>query len=213
MRPPTVVMWMQSSAGFAYTSFSQLADSCDVLELQRNCHPDRSEAQWRACPERSRTGTCCFSVHPIQRLLIKVTVLPLVIPSEAEGSAVLPTSSKSLGAGCPIQARFWLEWDTTAFNPPSFCHPACPGVPWKRSRGICSSANQQQIAGIPRASMDASWSSLPQLAAASRNQLVLLRQEFLHDRSYAILLLRRELRNEGRNRSGVSDAGNLQCMM
>ena len=25
-----------------------------------NCHPDRSEAKWRACPERSRMGTCCF---------------------------------------------------------------------------------------------------------------------------------------------------------
>src|ERR1700678_873896 len=23
-----------------------------------NCHPDRSEAKWRACPERSRMGTC-----------------------------------------------------------------------------------------------------------------------------------------------------------
>src|ERR1700691_57426 len=27
-----------------------------------NCHPDRSAAQWRACPERSRMGTCC-SLH------------------------------------------------------------------------------------------------------------------------------------------------------
>src|ERR1700685_4016510 len=45
------------------------------------------------------------------------------------------------------------------------------------------------------------------------NQLVLLRQEFLHDRSYAILLLRRELRNERWYRSGVSDAGKLQCVM
>ena len=56
-------------------------------------------------------------------------------------------------------------------------------------------------------------SSLPQHAAANRNQLVLSRQQFLHDRSYAILLLRRELRNEGWNRSGMGDAGNFQCMM
>jgi len=35
-----------------------------------------------------------LSVHPIQRLLIKVTALLLVIPSEAEGSAV-PSGPKS----------------------------------------------------------------------------------------------------------------------
>src|SRR5258707_893650 len=24
------------------------------------CHPDRSAAEWRACPERSRMGICCL---------------------------------------------------------------------------------------------------------------------------------------------------------
>jgi hypothetical protein len=30
--------------------------------------------------------------------------------------------------------------ETQMESPPSLCHPACPGVPWERSRGICSSA-------------------------------------------------------------------------
>jgi hypothetical protein len=61
-----------------------------------NRHPDRSVVQWRACPERSRTGTCC-SLHP-QRQSRKPATLPFVISpapacrgSGAEGSAVLWT--------------------------------------------------------------------------------------------------------------------------
>ena len=42
----------------------------------------------------------------------------------AEVSAALPfviCSSPSLPtAGCPIQARFWLEWDTAALDAPLF---------------------------------------------------------------------------------------------
>ena len=44
-----------------------------------NCHPDRSEAKWRACPERSRMGTC-GSLHQ---------------PPDANGSAALPLSSRA----------------------------------------------------------------------------------------------------------------------
>jgi hypothetical protein len=39
-----------------------------------NCHPDRSVAKWRACPERSRMGTCS-SLHQ---------------PTDAHGSVGLP---------------------------------------------------------------------------------------------------------------------------
>src|SRR3984957_5717726 len=43
-----------------------------------NCHPDRSAAKWRACPERSRMGTCCsLNQHPIYR---EVRALSFVIP-------------------------------------------------------------------------------------------------------------------------------------
>ena len=59
--------------------------------FKQNCHPacpgvpwDRSEAKWR--------DLRFLSVHPIRRLLIKVTALPFVIPSAVEGSAVRPGS-------------------------------------------------------------------------------------------------------------------------
>ena len=60
-----------------------------------NCHPacpgvpwDRNAAKWRACPERSRRGTRC-SLPPAAGCTLEATTLPFVIPSEAEGSAVL----------------------------------------------------------------------------------------------------------------------------
>src|ERR1700733_4846180 len=56
-----------------------------------NCHPDRSEAKWRACPERSRMGTC-GSLHK-QRIRDGSVALSFAIPSGAEGSAVQRTFS------------------------------------------------------------------------------------------------------------------------
>jgi hypothetical protein len=82
--------------------------------FKRICHPDRSAAQWR--------DLLFLSVHPIWRLLIKVTALPFVIPSAAEGSAVRP------GPRTKVSVPLVL---------PQNRHPACPGPPWKRSVGTC----------------------------------------------------------------------------
>jgi hypothetical protein len=46
-----------------------------------------------------------FSVHPILRLLVKVTALPLVIPSEAEGPAVRAASEQRSGFLVLTQTR------------------------------------------------------------------------------------------------------------
>jgi hypothetical protein len=55
-------------------------------------------------PERSAVERLLFlSVHPIWRLPTRVTALPFVIPSEAEGSAVSLSLAK---AGCPICPDF-----------------------------------------------------------------------------------------------------------
>ena len=56
-----------------------------VRPLQQNCHPDRSEAQWRDLLFLSSTSNSHLS-YPS----------PLVIPSEAEGSAVRPAALSHL---------------------------------------------------------------------------------------------------------------------
>jgi hypothetical protein len=50
-------------------------------------------------------------------------------------------ASRATKAGCPIQARFWLEWDTTVLRPAVplssplvTTWPGCLPAPWRHSR-------------------------------------------------------------------------------
>jgi len=48
-------------------------------------------AQWRACPERSRTGTCCFLIH---KPMLEVSHNPTL---------VIPTGAQRSGGGAPLR--------------------------------------------------------------------------------------------------------------
>jgi hypothetical protein len=99
--------------------------------------PNKSHRAHLGHPERTPDFLLrCSHQRPRMRLSLRKAARGLPTPlsltgnlEEAEGSAVL--LPYPLGAGCLIQARFWLEWDTTALDAPFFVIP--------RSRGTCGS--------------------------------------------------------------------------
>jgi hypothetical protein len=100
-----------------------------------NCHPDRSVAEWRACPARTRMGTCC-SLHHHRCTWKQRPNLCHPDRSEAKRRDLLFTPPAN---GC-----------TWKHHPP-LCHP-------ERSRGICSSAGLSwkcflTPADVPRGSL------------------------------------------------------------
>jgi hypothetical protein len=82
-------------------------------------------------------GPCPISANVFRVFFVKTpTESSSRLPRLAVGEAVtfLDCASPSTKAGCPIQARFWLEWDTTALDAPFFVIPSvaersavCPG--------------------------------------------------------------------------------------
>src|SRR5580704_4490263 len=113
--------------------FSPLATNAAALKMR--CHPDRSEAEWR---------DLLFS--PSASNLDGSATLPFVIPSEAEGSAVLSTghqcrgpedelSSRPERSGVEGPAVLSLSIQPRWKRDPTLCHP-------ERSRGICGSLHR-----------------------------------------------------------------------
>src|SRR5580704_14738019 len=109
-----------------------------------NCHPDRSVAKWRACPERSRMGICSSAGPSWKGLNDRPFALTF-----AEDLAYLVNVVGRTSAYSPEPEQLWSEagWELSCMEhgdphtriprlcrePADFCRKALPGTIQRRS--------------------------------------------------------------------------------